>query len=174
MTRRKVDPEELRRLTEVFRQLGADDPHSYAHSQLSEGIPQLAHFVFLKQAWSAIEDEKDTSWIVKYIERSKDQKVAKTFWGTLGGALERMRAKGIADADIATVVQTMQYLLLGSICYQLDDCDLSSLNVQGDWPHVRWMLFQVDDNGKPLHVIGGLHGYADSMDPSGREGGFRA
>jgi hypothetical protein len=83
MARRKVDPGELQRLTEVFRQLGADDPHSYANSQLGEGIPQLAHFVFLKQAWSAIEDEKDTSWIDKYIEWGKDPKASKTFGESL-------------------------------------------------------------------------------------------
>jgi hypothetical protein len=174
MARRKIDPNELQRLSEIFRQLGAVDPQSYASSQLAEGIPQLAHFVFLKQAWAAVEDEKDTSWINKYIEWGKGEKAAKTFWGKLGGALERMRAKGVADEDIAAVVQIMQYLVLGSICGQLDDCDSSPLNVQGEWPRVRWTLFQVDDEGKPLQPIGGLHEYADSMDPTGREGGFRA
>jgi hypothetical protein len=127
----------------------------------------------LKQAWSEIEDEKDTSWIDRYIAWGKDKTAAKTFWGRLSRSLESMRSKDVKDAEIAAVVQTAQYLLLGSVCYQLDDCDSSPINVEGDWPRVRWALFQVDDNGKPLQRIGGLHEYADSMDPSGREGGFR-
>jgi hypothetical protein len=171
--RLKCDPDELRRLTAVFRDLGADDPESWALSELAEGIPQLAHFIFLKQAWSAIEDERETSWIDRYIEQGKGERAAKTFWGSLGGALERMRARGVADKDLATVVQAMQYLLLGSICGQLDDCDSSPINARGDWPRVRWALFQVDSNGKPLKPLGGLHEYADSMDPTGRAGGFR-
>ena len=174
MTQQQPDPGELRRLTAAFRKLGADDPESWALSELAEGIPHLAHFVFLKQAWSAIEDEQDTSWIDKYIAWGKGERAAKTFWASLGDALGRMRARGVADKDIATVVQTLQYLLLNHLCAQLDDCDSSPINVRGNWPQIRWALFQVDSDGKPLKAIGGLHEYADSMDPTGRVGGFRA
>lgn len=172
MVRQEVDPEDLVKLAAIFRELGADDPEGYANSQLAEGIPQLALFVFLKQAWSAIVDEKDTSWIDRYIDWGKDERAFKTFWGKLSQSLESMRLKGVEDAAIATVVQTMQYLLLGSICNQLDDCNSSSINAQGEW-QVRWKLFQVDDEGKPTQDLTGLHEYADSMDPTGREGGFR-
>ncbi|MDI9635348.1 hypothetical protein QM565_06045 [Geitlerinema splendidum] len=172
MVRQEVNPEDLAQLAAIFRELGADEPERYANSQLAEGIPQLALFVFLKQAWSAIVDEQDTSWIESYINWGKEERVSKTFWSNLSHSLELMREKGVEDADIATVVQTMQYLLLGSICYQLDDCASSSINAQGEW-RVRWKLFQVDDEGKPIEDLGGLHEYADSMDPTGREGGFR-
>src|SRR5262245_40912369 len=41
MARRRQTPEELRRLTEHFRAMGAFDPESWAKSQLVEGIPAI-------------------------------------------------------------------------------------------------------------------------------------
>jgi hypothetical protein len=172
MVRQEVNPEDLAQLAAIFRELGADEPERCANSQLAEGIPQLALFVFLKQAWSAIVDEKDTSWIDEYIDWGKDERASRTFWGKLSQSLESMRLKGVENSDIATVVQTMQYLLLGSICNQLDDCDSSPINAKGEW-QVRWKLFQVDGNGEPIQDLEGLHEYADSMDPTGEEGGFK-
>lgn len=37
MPRKEADPEELRQLTELFRQHGAEDPEQWAPSQLEEG-----------------------------------------------------------------------------------------------------------------------------------------
>jgi hypothetical protein len=67
MARRKPTPEELRRLTEQFRAMGAFDPESWAKSQLEEGIPQYGRLVFLQQAWKNIISEDDTSWIDQLI-----------------------------------------------------------------------------------------------------------
>ena len=36
---------------DLFRRLGAPSPSDWAHSQVTEGVPQLARFIFLKQAW---------------------------------------------------------------------------------------------------------------------------
>ena len=52
-----VDPDELRRLTEVFREHEADDPEAWARSQLEEGIPQLAIFCFSKALWEGVVEE---------------------------------------------------------------------------------------------------------------------
>ena len=41
-------------LTEIFRKLGAEDPEDWARSQIREGIPQLARFLFLREAWRSI------------------------------------------------------------------------------------------------------------------------
>jgi hypothetical protein len=43
-------------LTALFEKLGAADPDGWARSQLEEDIPQLARFLFLRQAWRAIVD----------------------------------------------------------------------------------------------------------------------
>jgi hypothetical protein len=68
------DPSEneqrIAKLTDVFRRLGADDPKGWAASEIEEGIPQLATFLFLKTAWRYIVSENDTTWIETAIETS--------------------------------------------------------------------------------------------------------
>jgi len=51
------------KLTEIFASLGADDPAGWARSQLREGIPQLARFLFLKEAWSHVIDPRNERWL---------------------------------------------------------------------------------------------------------------
>jgi hypothetical protein len=36
-------------------------------------------------------------------------------------------------------------------------------------PRVNWTLFEVDDDGEPLHAIDALHESVLDTDPSGRE-----
>ena len=50
-------------LVDLFRRLGAPSPEDWAHSQVTEGIPQLARFIFLKQAWCNVVPEGNTAWI---------------------------------------------------------------------------------------------------------------
>lgn len=50
-----LDPDQRRRLaelTETFRALGAGDPEGWAASEVTENIPQLARFLFLRRLWS--------------------------------------------------------------------------------------------------------------------------
>jgi hypothetical protein len=54
-----------------FRALGADEPESWARSQVEEGIPQYARFVFLRQAWTNVIPDGDTSWIGPLITRER-------------------------------------------------------------------------------------------------------
>lgn len=65
MARRRADPEELRQLTELFRQIGADDPEAWARSQLEERIPQLAIFCFAKALWQGVLARMTTSGSTK-------------------------------------------------------------------------------------------------------------
>src|SRR5579872_1632644 len=53
----------VRELSALFRKLGARNPESWARSQLEENIPQLARFLFLRQAWKLVIDENDHGWI---------------------------------------------------------------------------------------------------------------
>jgi hypothetical protein len=52
MVWQEVNLDNLAQLAAIFRELGAGEPERSANSQLVESIPQLALFVFLKQAWS--------------------------------------------------------------------------------------------------------------------------
>src|SRR3954469_21190541 len=46
-----ANEKEIKKWTIYFRAFGAEDPESWARSQVEEGIPQYARFVFLWQAW---------------------------------------------------------------------------------------------------------------------------
>jgi hypothetical protein len=154
---------EVERLTEVFKRLGADDPEGWARSQISEGINQLGRFVFLKQAWSNIIDENDSSWIDSEIKSSMNRPDV-PFAG-IGHALSRLRELGVSDNDINDVVRGKQAELLFSLCYLIDD--------PGDLPdevkNMAWCLVQVNEEGRPIAQIGSLHESVLETDPTGRE-----
>ena len=161
MARRRADPEELQRLTEVFRQHGARDPELWARSQLEEGIPQLAIFCFTKALWEGIIPEDDTGWIDQEIEWAKSR--PRDPCAQTGPALEEMLAKGVSRQAITDLVRVMQYSVLYHACSLLD----GSRTV--DLPVNDWLLHQVDEDGKPVAIIQGLHEVLLGMDPTGRE-----
>jgi hypothetical protein len=63
--------QEINKLAEQFRALGAPDPEGWARSQVLEGIPQYGRFVFLRQAWRSVIDDGDTSWIDYHIQEAE-------------------------------------------------------------------------------------------------------
>lgn len=161
MPRRNVDPEELRSLAEIFRQAGADDPESWAYSQLAEGIPQLAIFSFAKALWKGVMSEKDDGWIDQEIEWAKSRPLDPCVQS--GAALEEMLAKGVSREAIIDLVRVFQYSALYHACSILDRSRVE------DVPITDWMLHQVDESGNPVATIQGLHEVLLSMDPTGRE-----
>jgi hypothetical protein len=166
MARQHANPEELRRLADHFRAMGAFDPESWARSQLEEGIPQYARFVFLRQAWTNIISEGDTSWIDPLMQES-DRRPRDPGAGA-GAALKRMLALGTSREDIAELVRVMQWHVLADLAYQLADPSVAAYPSE-ELPRVNWTLFEVDDDGVPLHPISGLHESVLDTDPSGRE-----
>ena len=161
MAQRRANPEELRRLAELFRQHGANDPESWARSQLEEGIPQLAIFCFSKALWEGVVDENNDSWIEQEIECSKSH--PQDPCAQISPALKEMLAKGVSRRAITDLVRVMQYELLYHVCSLLD----GSRTV--DLPVNNWTLHQVDEDGKPVAIIQGLHEVLLGMDPTGRE-----
>jgi hypothetical protein len=158
---RDVDPDELRSLTEVFRRAGATDAESWAHSQLAEGIPQLAIFSFAKALWNGVTPENDDKWIDQEIEWAKSRPHDPCAQG--GPALAEMLAKGVSRQAITDLVRVFQYSALYHACSILDGSRVE------DVPITEWTLHQVDEDGKPVTIIQGLHEVLLSMDPTGRE-----
>src|SRR5215467_5217941 len=109
----------LDELTEIFRKLGAPEPGEWAASQINEGINQLGRFLFLRQAWRIVVDEDDTSWIQSEIESSRKRPNAPCA-GT-GIALQNLISCGADPRDLTDLVRGMQYALLFSLCYLMDD-----------------------------------------------------
>jgi hypothetical protein len=153
----------LEELTELFRTLGARDPESWANSQISEGINQLGRFLFLCEAWRKIQDEDDQAWIQAYINRAT--KMPEAPRSGIGPALQRLLDKGADPQDITDIVRIRQYELLFDICYLLSGPGLPEPKPEG----FSWALFQVDEEGKPISPIDGLHESVLETDPTGRE-----
>lgn len=147
-------------LTDLFAKLGARNPAGWAHSQVAEGIPQLAKFLFLRQAWRCIVAENDRHWIGE--QREADPKVPGS---SIASALDRVLSRGVDEKDLTTVVRVMQWQLLFALCCILDDPG----KLEDDVKNVAWRLFQVDENGNPITAIAGLHESVLETEPSGRE-----
>jgi hypothetical protein len=156
-----VDPDELRSLAEVFRQAGAHDPESWAKSQLAEGIPQLAIFSFAKALWNGVKPEDDDKWIDQEIEWAKSRPLDPC--AQIGPALEEMVAKGVSRKAIVDLVRVFQFDALYHACLILDGSRME------DVPITDWTLHQVDEEGRNVAIIQGLHEVLLSMDPTGRE-----
>lgn len=153
----------VEQLTKLFQRLGARAPEAWARSQVEEGIPQLARFLFLRQAWRLVVAESDTSWIAT----SQSEASAKPHdpGAAIGPSLERVLATGARPEDLATIVRVMQWRLLFGLCCRLDDPG----DVEEEVSDVAWRLFQVDVDGRPLAEIAGLHESVLETDPTGRE-----
>ena len=158
---RDVDPEELRSLTEVLRRAGATDPASWAHSQLAEGIPQLAIFSFAKSLWNDVVPEDDDKWIDQEIEWAKSR--PRDPCAQSGPALEEMLAKGVSHKAIVDLMRVFQYSALYHACSILDGSRVEDVLI------TDWTLHQMDENGKAVAIIQGLQEVLLRMDLTGRE-----
>jgi hypothetical protein len=143
-------------LSEVFQRLGARNPEAWARSQ----IPQLARFIFLRQAWHSVVGEGDVSWISK-----ADQIDPNGPGGGIRPALSRLLSKGAQQDDLTTVVRVMQWRVLSRLCYLLDGPAVPESAAK----EISWRLFQVDEDERPIAPIGGLHESVLETEPSGRE-----
>lgn len=150
-------------LTRIFRRIGAPEPDSWARSEVTEDIPQLCRFLFLRQAWRLLVAEQDHSWIDNAIKEPEDSPGAPC--SGIGPALKRLIAEGIDRQDLTDVVRIMQYDVLFGLCYLLDDPG----DVEPEVANVCWGLFELDENGRIGRPIGGLHESVLNTDPTGRE-----
>jgi len=152
------------KLKAIFESLGAKNPELWAKSQIEEGIPQLARFVFLKKAWNLIVKDGDHSWI-DAAHSAGDEGAG----SEIIHSLSTMTRAGVSPDDITMVVRVMQWRLLFSLCYLLDDPGQS---ITGD-EDISWRLFQVDDHDVPLAPIANLYESVLELDPSRTEMGSR-
>jgi hypothetical protein len=148
-------------LTELFRKLGANRPASWAHSQITEGIPQLPRYLFLRQAWRRVVGPDDHSWISEM--RPKDPNEP---GGEFGPAIDRLLAAGARVDDLTTIVRIMQWGLLADLCVLLDD---PGGDVESEVSDIWWQLFLIDENDNPVVPIDGLIESVLDTDPTGRE-----
>ena len=151
------------RLTHLFEVAGAPDPQSWAESELSEDIPQLARFLFLRQAWRLVVADMDVQWIDREVEHARRHPDAPG--AGMGQSLSRLLSGGARREDLTELVRAAQWQLLHGLCYQLSDPAIEEPELRG----VGWGLFEVNEEGKIGRPIGGLHESVLETDPTGRE-----
>jgi hypothetical protein len=154
---RSMDEEQL---GELFRKLGAPMPEGWARSQIKEGFPQLARYLFLRQAWRLILSPDDRSWISNMRPKNPDQP-----GGEFGPAMDRLLAAGARPEDLTTIARIMQWWLLSGLCVLLEDPG----NLEPEVADVEWGLFLLDENYNPVDPIDGLIESLLFIDPTGRE-----
>jgi hypothetical protein len=156
MMEKAMDEQEL---TELFRKLGAQDPEGWAHSQIREGIPQLARYLFLRQAWRSIVSPDNRSWI-----SAAQQTNPAGPGGDIVPALKRLLAAGAREEDLTAVVRVMQWRLLARFCVLLEEPG----DVEPEVADLEWQLFQIDENNTPIAPISTLIESVLETDPTGR------
>jgi hypothetical protein len=151
---------DTRDLVDLFQRLGAPNPAGWARSEINEGIPQLERFLFLRQAWRKVLEDKSINWIEEELNTPVD--------GPGGGIVDALRSLLDLEIDrvaLTTIVRTMQWRLLFDFCYLLGDPALDEEGTE----HISWGLFQTNEDGEPLKPIAGLHESVLETDPTGRE-----
>jgi hypothetical protein len=150
-------------LISIFRTLGANDPESWANSEVDENIPQLARFMFLKGAWQLVVSDEDTSWIDSLLQNvpsgSSDP------FADAAHSIRAMLDAGVSKSVIARLVRAVQSEFLSDLCYMMDDPG----SIEGNDECVDWSLIENDDDGNPGRIINGLHESVIETDPTGRE-----
>jgi hypothetical protein len=147
-------------LTGLFGRLGAPEPDSWARSQIREGIPQLARYLFLRQAWRLVIGPDDRDWISKMRPKEPNQP-----GGEFGPAIDRLLAVGARPEDLTTIVRIMQWWLLSGFCVLLEDPG----RLEADVADIAWQLFLVDESDRPIEPIDGLIESVLDTDPTCRE-----
>ena len=156
-------PTDERALSLLFERLGARDPDLWAASQAREGINQVHRFVFLKQAWAAVVDSTDDSWIDRVIA-NHDRWPQRADY-ELGATLKRLLACGASRRDLAQLVRAQQVEVLFAMCYLLSDPAIEDPALAD----VAWCLVETDEEGRPTtRSIDLLHESVGETDPAAR------
>ena len=160
-----MSEDSIEQLTKHFATMGAHDPEGWARSQVQEGIPQWARFVFLRQLGLGLVKQGDATWI--------DQRLAaeakyRHIPDKIGPAVARMRAVGVSSQDLTEVVRAMQAELLFHFCSVVDDCG-SVDYPNSDMPRVEWALAQTNEEGEAVGVIDALHESISEVISDGHE-----
>lgn len=145
-------------LTRLFELLGAEDPADWAASQVDEGIPQLAMFVFLKRASRLLGNDGLNGWLSSLIH------------GRVGDSKTVAAARSLSDEEhrkeLLIVLRQLYQSLLMEFCCLLDNTSgehFDDPHVANQLIDVDWRLFAVDTEGKPVASMSALHELLDDF-----------
>lgn len=139
-------------LASIFAALGATDAELRSQSEVAEGIPQLATFLFLKLLAARIDAISTPDGVRDVVRGSGNSEVR--------DAYRRLAASGGALNDCRAVLHAALCRFADEVAYLLDDCAASRFR---DWPfestleNIHWGLFQTNERGGPVAAMAGLH-----------------
>jgi hypothetical protein len=146
-------------LVEAFRRLGVRSPEAWASSQVREGI-QLARASLLYWFWSGMVGRHDLAWVDDEIAMFRRTESRSPGRGAAlvahGPVLERLLALGVTREEITTLVRGMQSAALFHCCAALDGSAGIPEEVKGAAVD-RFGVFELDEHGKPVRRVPGLH-----------------
>jgi hypothetical protein len=151
-------------LRDRFVELGADDPEGWARSEVSEGIAQLARFVFLRGIWTReLLRWTRPRWIddtLRYPSTSGAQ------------ALARLRESGASAEDLSALAAYIAESVAFGVPCHIDDGfnpDMEDSEAEEQLP--GWHLLEVGTNpesgelGLTGRDVAGLHESLDETRP---------
>jgi len=155
-------------LVSIFRALNADDPESWAQSEISEDIPQLARFLALRRIWPEYIDSwtrEPDRWVTQSVNGAGNDPQGD--FADAGAALKRMTERGVSPADIAAVARMVAYETVFAVLDHIDE------GYDPDAPEDApgWLLMETRADGRTTgRHVRGLHESILTMDPSARDG----
>jgi hypothetical protein len=164
--------EDYLRLVERFRVAGADDPESWARSEIGEDFAQLARFCFLRSLWPHVIDRwrQETDWIDRAI--SMAERDPKSGFADAGMAIKDALARGVTRDELASIARMIAYATTFDVVNHIDDGEDVEYNPDNGYPF--WTLSEIGPDEQPTgRSLDALHEDLLSMDPSGREGPSR-
>lgn len=141
-------PELVRR----FRELGAQDPESWAKSESEENIPQLARFCFLRGIWRSIESwTTSDAWIDNSL--NEDTRGGHETFVKGGQALRRLLDAGASRTDLQDLARLIAFNAAFEVLNRIDDGYEPDL--ADDYP--GWRLIETMGEKETARAVGGLH-----------------
>lgn len=124
-------------LRDKFEALGADDPDSWASSEITENIPQLARFRFLRGMWSIVDGHGPSTGPA---HEAGD------------AARKRLLALGAAPEDLRAIARTAAFdALFSALCFLDDPGDDEVPGLPG------WALVETSGGEPTGRLVQGLH-----------------
>ncbi len=133
------------RLHDRFRSLGVPDAETWARSEVSEDLAQLATLLFLRAVWGRI-DQWNESGAVEVIP-----------------GFDELRRAGVDIESLRVIARRVAYKTALGVVVALDRVH------PDDFTEPGWVLMEADENGAPTgRDLVGLHESFHDADPSGR------
>jgi hypothetical protein len=139
-------------LVRRFRELGAQDPESWAKSESEENIPQLARFCFIRGIRHSIESwTTSDTWIDNSLKEGA--RGGHEIFVKGGQALRGLLDAGASRKDLQDVARLIAFEATFEVVDRIDegyDADLDD-----DYP--GWRLIETMDEKETARAVGGLH-----------------